>query len=251
MLLPFPGDPRGLRRPPLNFDAPQHTPYRISLDRTLKPARLRHLEHRLVEHAEAELAPLLAAGGGDLCCEFATRFVAWVEVEWLNLDEDQAPVLAEAASKWVRAWRDLDKASTTRYSEVMYEMAAELVRSRRDQPRCPEDDPATSLLLENGPDGKPLEEVHLIGCLRQALVVGTVAPPIILGSIARHLTGDRELQARLRAEPELIPAAIEEFIRLYTPCKQYQLQHKTLALRCLTCPTYPQTEALRAQFRKR
>jgi cytochrome P450 len=39
-----PHDPRGLRRPPLNFDAPAHTPYRRSLDRTLQRARLARLE---------------------------------------------------------------------------------------------------------------------------------------------------------------------------------------------------------------
>src|SRR4051812_48497844 len=34
-----PSDPRGLRRPPLNFDAPVHTPYRRAIDRTLRRSR--------------------------------------------------------------------------------------------------------------------------------------------------------------------------------------------------------------------
>jgi cytochrome P450 len=57
--------------------------------------------------------------------------------------------------------------------------------------------------------------------VRQVLVVGIVAPTVVLGSIAVHLARDAELQARLRADPSLIPAAIEEFLRLYTPYRGF------------------------------
>lgn len=59
-----PSDPRGIRRPPLNFDAPRHTPYRTALDRTLKPTRLKRLEGILEKRADMELAPMLEARGG-------------------------------------------------------------------------------------------------------------------------------------------------------------------------------------------
>lgn len=36
----------------------------------------------------------------------------------------------------------------------------------------------------------------------------------------RHLAEDQELQDRLRSDPSLIPAAVEEFLRLYSPCEQ-------------------------------
>ena len=206
-----PSDPRGLRRPPLNFDAPHHTPYRTALERTLRPARLRRLEEALERHAEIELAPMLAAGGGDMCQEFGARFPAWVEVEWLNLDADMAPKLAETAANWVNAWRDMDKDRTGLYSNMLYDMAAALIADRTKSPRDPEEDPASSLLSERGPDGKPLNSSHLLGALRQSLVVGMVAPPILIGSICRHLSEDQALQTQLREEPGLIPAAVEEF----------------------------------------
>jgi cytochrome P450 len=59
------------------------------------------------------------------------------------------------------------------------------------------------------------------GCLRQSLVVGVVAPPILIGSICKHLAEDKELQQRLRQDPALIPAAMEEFIRLYSPYRGF------------------------------
>jgi cytochrome P450 len=105
-------------------------------------------------------------------------------------------------------------------SERMYGIARDLVRSRRETPLPVEEDPASSLLAERL-DGRPLDEEHLVGALRQSLVVGMVAPPILLGSIAVHLSRDQQLQDRLRADPELVPAAVEEFLRLYTPYRGF------------------------------
>lgn len=58
-------------------------------------------------------------------------------------------------------------------------------------------------------------------CLRQSLVVGMVAPPLLIGAICNHLSKDQELQTQLRSDPSLISAAAEEFIRLYTPYRGF------------------------------
>jgi cytochrome P450 len=44
---------------------------------------------------------------------------------------------------------------------------------------------------------------------------------IMIGNMAIHLARDKQLQAQLRASPELIPAAVEEFLRLYTPYRGF------------------------------
>jgi cytochrome P450 len=59
------------------------------------------------------------------------------------------------------------------------------------------------------------------GCLRQSLVVGMVAPPIMIGGICAHLSRDQALQSQLRSDPSLLPAAIEEFVRLYNPYRGF------------------------------
>jgi cytochrome P450 len=48
-----------------------------------------------------------------------------------------------------------------------------------------------------------------------------VAPSILNCAMVKHLSEDKELQKKLRAEPELIPAAVEEFVRLYTPYRGF------------------------------
>ncbi|KAK8052298.1 hypothetical protein PG993_003683 [Apiospora rasikravindrae] len=216
-----PSDPRGIRRPPLNFDAPAHTPFRTALERTLKASRIRRLAAPLQRHAEEQLTPLLKAGRGDISAQFGANYVARVETEWLNLDADVAPKLAKASAAWLNAWRRQDGETVTANSLVMYQIARDLLADRRANPRDPEEDPASSLLLERDAEGNPLSEEHLVGCLRQSLVVGVVAPPILLGSIGRHLSHDKALQQNLRADESLIPAALEEFLRLYSPYRGF------------------------------
>lgn len=157
-----PSDPRGLRRPPLNFDAPAHTPFRTALERTVKPARLGRLRASLYEHAEAQFAPLLSRGHGDISAEFAANFVARMESEWLNLETGIASELATTAASWLNAWRRQDGEVVTANSKKMYQIASDLLADRRVHPREPEEDPASSLLLEKDADGNPLSEEHLM-----------------------------------------------------------------------------------------
>jgi cytochrome P450 len=51
--------------------------------------------------------------------------------------------------------------------------------------------------------------------------VGIIAPTVVIGSIGVHLSRHADLQRELRAHPSLIPAALEEFLRLYTPYRGF------------------------------
>jgi cytochrome P450 len=215
-----PSDPRGIRRPPLNFDAPLHTPYRRALDRTLSKARLARLEAPIRQHAIRELQPLLDRGTGDIALEFGGVYPACVAGEWLNLDSATVRDLGKTASEWVQAWRVRDSETVNRTSEWMYGLARQLIADRTEHPRPPVDDPASSLISERY-KGERLNPEHMVGALRQSLVVGLVAPPLLLGGMAIHLSRDQALQSQLRAHPELVAKALEEFLRLYTPYRGF------------------------------
>jgi cytochrome P450 len=157
----IPSDPRGTRRPPLNTDPPVHTPYRTAIDRTLKASRLRRLENVLEQHAQREWKALVDSGHGDVAAEFGANFAAWVEVTWLNLEDESAPMLAKTAAAWVNAWREQQKEEVKFHSAKLYDMARVLFKDRRESLRDPENDPASSLLSERV-DGEPIPENKLM-----------------------------------------------------------------------------------------
>jgi cytochrome P450 len=157
----IPSDPRGTRRPPLNTDPPVHTPYRTAIDRTLKVSRLKRLESVLEEHARREWKVLAERGRGDVSADFGANFAAWVEVTWLNLADESAPMLAKTAAAWVNAWREQNKEEVKFHSDKLYDMARALFQDRRKHPRDVESDPASSLLAEQM-DGLPIPEEKLM-----------------------------------------------------------------------------------------
>ena len=177
----------GKRRPPLGRDPPEHTPYRRALDRTLRGARIAAMEPVLRKHAARELDRMIEAGKADMSSDFATIFPAWVAVEWLQtLDPSHAAQLAEVARLYNIAWRQesLDDIATT--SAALYDIASALVADRKANPRPVETDPASALLAEETPEGTIPEE-YVVATIRQALVVGLMAPPPLFGSICVHL----------------------------------------------------------------
>ncbi|HVY80440.1 MAG TPA: cytochrome P450 [Steroidobacteraceae bacterium] len=208
------------RRPPLHLDPPAHAPYRRALAPLLTEKRVRRLEPVVREICRKLLAPLVARGGGDLCKDFSSRMPIEVFAHWMNLAPDQAAALAEVGRRYNIAVQLNDLETTRETSLKLYEMARATVEDRKRNPLSPSED-ATSALLAARVDGAPLPEDMIVGTIRQVLVVGIIAPTVVIGSIGVHLSRDPQLQDRLRAAPELVPAAIDEFLRLYTPYRGF------------------------------
>lgn len=216
-----PGSSATGRRPPLHLDPPDHTPYRKAIDRALGAGRVAAIEGTTRRVARELMQSLVARGEADFVEHFSSPLPAAVFGEWLGLTDAQTQVLWRTARAYVKAWESFDRNSVAIAAAQLAEMAAEVIAERRREPRDPEVDPTSSLLAARDESGQPFPEVLLAGCVRQVLVVGLVAPPILLGSIAVHLSRDVELQRQLRADPSLVPDAVEEFLRLYTPYRGF------------------------------
>lgn len=208
------------RRPPLHLDPPEHTPYRMALNPLLTSAKVAPLEPVMRGIARDLLTPLVARGSGDICEHYASHLAVRVFGHWMNLPPAQVDVLKEAGQAFVMAVRRNDPDSMKATSLALYGMARDLIATRKAQPQDPEKDP-TSALLATRVNGAPLADDMVVGCVRQVLVVGIVAPTVFLGSVVVHLARHPELQQQLRAHPALLPAATEEFLRLYTPYRGF------------------------------
>jgi cytochrome P450 len=216
-----PGSSTTGRRPPLHLDPPDHTPYRKAIDRALGAARVAGIESTTRRVAQSLMQSFVARGEADFIEHFSSPLPAAVFGEWLGLTESQTQVLWRTAKAYVKAWESFDRSTVAIAAAQLAEMASEVIAERRREPRDPHVDPTSSLIEARDDHGQPFPEVLLAGCVRQILVVGLVAPPILLGSIAVHLSRDVALQEQLRADLSLVPDAVEEFLRLYTPYRGF------------------------------
>lgn len=208
------------RRPPLHLDPPEHTPYRRALNPLLAPARVARLESAMRRCAAALLKPMLALGKGDICMDFSSSLPVQVFGEWMQISNDNRARLHRAGRAFNIAVQSGDDEQMKETSLELYELARALVADREAHPRSAATDP-TSALLAARQAGEPLPREMVIGTVRQVLVVGMIAPMVLIGSLAVHLCRDQALQQQLRHSPDLIPAAIEEFLRLYTPYRGF------------------------------
>jgi len=208
------------RRPPLHLDPPEHTPYRRALNPLLTQQRVDRLEPVARQFAAELLQPMINKGSGDVCKDVSSFLPVQVFGEWMQLAENRLDDLHRAGRAFNIAVQSGVDDTMKETSLRLYELARELVANRKEHPRDPASDP-TSALLAARHDGKPLPDEMIVGTVRQVLVVGMIAPMVMIGSITVHLCRDRDLQDKLRSEPELIPAALEEFLRLYTPYRGF------------------------------
>jgi cytochrome P450 len=74
-----------------------------------------------------------------------------------------------------------------------------------------------SYLLAADFEGKPLSEAHILGTLRLILIAGIDTTWSGIGASLWHLAAHPEDRARLVVDPALLPTAIEEFLRAYSP----------------------------------
>ncbi|EZP54170.1 cytochrome P450 [Sphingomonas sp. RIT328] len=208
------------RRPPLHLDPPDHTPYRRALAPLLSERRVAALEPVIRRICRDLLAAMVARGGGDICADFSSRMPVAVFGHWMNLSEPAVEQLAAIGQRYNIAVQSNDVEDTRIASAALYEVARDIVAARRAAPLATETD-ATSALLAVQVDGAPLPDDLIIGTIRQVLVVGLIAPSVMVGSIAVHLSRDRALQTQLRENRSLLPAAVDEFLRLYTPYRGF------------------------------
>jgi len=74
-----------------------------------------------------------------------------------------------------------------------------------------------SSLLEARLGGRPLTEEELLGLCGQLFLGANVEITPFLGNVVQSLIEHPEVAGELRAEPGLIPSAIEEMLRFYPP----------------------------------
>jgi hypothetical protein len=81
----------------------------------------------------------------------------------------------------------------------------------------PTDDLITKLMQARDKEGNPLSDEHVLGSLRLLLIAGIDTTWSGIGSSLWHLAKTPADRKRLVAEPDLIPNAVEEFLRAYSP----------------------------------
>lgn len=202
-------------------DPPRHTKLRALILRAFTPRSIAGLEPRIRELSRELLTPLIARGEMDLTTEFAMPLPIIVIAEMLGIPIDDRPRF----SRWAELIANLSYAAAggeeaaraiAEHGQAKDEMRVyldELLDSRRSAP-C---DDLLSRLTQAEIDGERLSGAELLGFFQVLLAAGTETTTNLISNTVLCLHEHPAELARLRANPDLLPAALEEVLRFRSP----------------------------------
>lgn len=210
---------RGVRIPPsptfpvfaLEYDRPRHVVHRKMLTDAVGPRAVPPLEPMVREHARRLLAS--AAGRAiDLGEDYGFRLPIDVVFDVIGAPEELKDDVEEIAGALFIYRTPL--ADGRDAGARMAEIVGEMVAARTAEPRGD----WLSMVVAQGHDAEnPLDEREVHGAILALLLGGHHSTVRVTSSLMAYLVSHDELQEKLRAHPERIPAAVEEAVRLFIP----------------------------------
>lgn len=213
-----PGNYRGLSLPPaldanlLNMDPPDHTRLRRLISAAFTPRRVEALREPVLRTADALLDALSGREQADLIATYAGPLPIAVICDLLGVATDDRHDF--------RSWTDAVVTPDPRRPELARQGVGRLVdflTALIERKRAEPGDDLISGLVAARDGGDRLTETELTSLAFSVLFGGYENTVHLIGNAVLALLENPDRQAELRARPERLPAAVEEFARFDGP----------------------------------
>jgi cytochrome P450 len=205
-----------LRQTVLAMDPPRHTVLRAQLVPHFRARVMAELEPQITRVCADTLERALDAGPVDLVHEIAAPLPTQVLGVLAGVPEDErAMVHGLAESITSGAGPDADGV-TPSVRMAMY--GARLAARRRTEPG----DDLVTVLLGLELEGRALSDIEIGGVLLQLVTAGNDTSRTLLGNAVHALLAHPAQLAAVRADPALIPGAVEEVTRWANPLHYFR-----------------------------
>ncbi len=197
--------------PPISADPPEHTWTRRLLLPWFSKDRVAEYEIATRDLCRRLVDGLVEQGQADAAVGYAQQIPVRVIGVMLGVPEE----MSDTFTGWVRDVlefaHDLERRSAARTELVTYFLGEMEARRGSDGPDL------ISTLLRTEHEGAPVPDAHILGTVALTLVAGVDTTWSGIGSALWHLATHADDRRRLVAHPELIPTAVEELLRAYSP----------------------------------
>ena len=197
---------------PLECDPPLHRQYRTILNPQLAPQKVTLHEGWIRAEAQQLLADLKGRDRFDLVNDYAEPLARTLAMRVIGYDEADLPKLAHWTHVLSVGTRD-DEEGMQVAMEFFGYLAATLMARAEEPPR----DDLISLLFTGTIDGRPLTFEEQQSVLLLLTFGGLHTTGTVLSGALVWLADHPEDHARLRADPEVLSTAVDEFVRYVSP----------------------------------
>ncbi|WP_344885734.1 cytochrome P450 [Allokutzneria multivorans] len=195
----------------LAMDPPDHTAQRKLVISEFTARRMLQLRPRVQEIVDEHLSAMLAAGGPvDLMTTLALPVPSMVICELLGVPYADREFFGECTAKLLSVSTGYEELGRTH--QQLHQYFTELIAAKTAEPG----DDLLSRLVEKNRDAEVLDDEGLVRMATVLLVGGheTTANMIALGVVG--LLENPDQLGKLRANPDLVPSAVEELLRHFS-----------------------------------
>ncbi|MBB1090608.1 cytochrome P450 [Rhodopseudomonas palustris] len=199
--------------PPITSDPPEHKPAKRLLLPPFTPDAVAALEPRVRAICNELIDEFVENGSCDAAADYSKHIPVKTICVMLGIPESDSDQFIQ----WIHEILELGINDDAVMMKAIQEMSVYFLGHIAKRKQHPTDDLISTLMNARDASGQPLSDVHVLGSLRLLLIAGIDTTWSAIGATLWHLATHPDDRARLVAEPELMPTAIEEFLRAYSP----------------------------------
>jgi cytochrome P450 len=205
-----PGTQMGDATPIVFMDPPDHTTMRRLVSAGFTPRQVTELEDEIRAFVVEHLERLRMAGSGDIVSGLFKPLPSFVVAHYLGVPPEDRTRFDGWTEQIVAAAAQGNIGATEGIADLLAYFS-ELIERRRTDPG----DDMVSHLVQLGEDDVSL--LWVLGFAFTMVTGGNDTATGLLGGSAVLLTEHRDERRRLLEEPDLLPGAVEELLRLTSP----------------------------------
>lgn len=199
--------------PPITSDPPEHKPAKQLLLPPFTPDAMKKLEPRVRAICNELIDEFIAAGRCDAAARYAKYIPVRAIAHMLGIPESDSDLFIH----WIHQILELGIKDERQLKQAVEEMTAYFAGHIEARKANPTDDLISTLMQAKDKTGQPLDDSHVLGSLRLLLIAGIDTTWSAIGSSLWHLARTPADRERLVREPGLMPTAVEELLRAYSP----------------------------------
>lgn len=194
----------------MEMDPPESQAYRRVLAPRFSAKAIREYRPRMAEIVSWVVDRVIESGRIDFVDDLANPLPALVSLDYFGLPLDKWELYATALHK--AAYRE--KGSARAVGEMLQDLEAVMAQRRAT---AGERGDIVDRLLTEEVNGAPMPEDRAVNMMFMLLNGGIDTSTALIASMFLYLGRHPERRAELAADPSLIPTAVDEMLRYFTP----------------------------------
>jgi cytochrome P450 len=195
---------------PIELDPPLHSRYRALINPVFSPQRIEGLRPVITALVAQLVDRFIERGGGDLVADYAVPLSVGTLAEFTGFPKEDSDRWVSWIQRMFNVYNREDGALAT---QEIIAYVYDLIARRREQP-CGD---FISLLIESEVDGHRLTDYEIRSYTMVQFGAGFETTADALSVMFHYLAEHPEARQQLVDNPDLIPSAVEEFLRYSTP----------------------------------